>query len=67
MEISRTRSFLFVTALLGSFFAHAGEMDQFAKCISESGARYYGTHWCPVCARQNAMFGSAWKKLPYIE
>jgi hypothetical protein len=67
MEKFCIRSILFVTALLGSCFAHAGEMDQFAKCISKSGARYYGAHWCPVCAKQNAIFGDAWKKLPYIE
>jgi glutaredoxin len=47
----------------------AADMDKraFAECIAESGARYYGTHWCPYCKKQNALFGEDARYLPYIE
>jgi hypothetical protein len=47
--------------------ATANEMDNFAKCISKSGAKYYRTWWCPYCAEQNKMFGSAERYLPSVE
>src|SRR3989304_10130716 len=39
----------------------------FAKCISDSGTKFYGTFWCPHCINQRQMFGSAKEYLPYIE
>ena len=49
--------------------AIAADMDEraFAECISDSGARYYGTHWCPYCKKQNALFGEDARYLPYVE
>jgi len=41
--------------------------DAFATCIKDSGAKFYGAFWCPHCAKQKALFGSAVKNLPYIE
>jgi len=38
-----------------------GEYDSFAKCLSESGAKMYGTWWCPHCSNQKKEFGSSWK------
>ncbi len=38
-----------------------------AKCLSEKGVKFYGTHWCPACTAQKEMFGEAAKYLPYIE
>jgi len=43
------------------------DLEPFAKCISESGARFYGTFWCPHCQNQKKMFGSAKSLLPYTE
>ena len=43
------------------------DLREFAECISASGARYYGTHWCPYCAKQNALFGENVRYLPYVE
>jgi hypothetical protein len=54
-------------------FASRGEieknskLDGFAQCISDSGARFYGTFWCSHCNNQKKMFGSSKKLLPYIE
>jgi hypothetical protein len=44
-----------------------GKLDNFAKCINESGAKFYGTFWCPHCQDQKKEFGSSMKYLPYIE
>ena len=38
-----------------------------AQCLSERGVIFYGAFWCPACAQQKTMFGSAAKKLPYTE
>ena len=44
-----------------------GELDGFAQCIADSGAKYYGAFWCPNCKNQEAMFGRSAKLLPRIE
>lgn len=44
-----------------------GELDQFADCLKENGAAFYGTFWCPHCQNQKALFGKSAKRLPYIE
>lgn len=41
--------------------------DQFAQCITDSGATFYGAYWCPHCMAQKQMFGRAQKLLPYVE
>lgn len=46
---------------------NAGELDVFATCISESGAKFYGAFWCSHCQDQKKAFGAAAGKLPYIE
>ena len=38
-----------------------------AQCLSERGVVFYGAFWCPACAQQKTMFGSAAKQLPYVE
>lgn len=45
----------------------AGKYDSFAQCITDSGAKFYGTFWCPHCQAQKAKFGKSAKFLPYIE
>ena len=44
-----------------------GELDEFASCINDSGATFFGAFWCPHCQNQKAMFGSSAKLLPYVE
>lgn len=44
-----------------------GKYDEFASCIAESGAKYYGAFWCPNCKNQEAMFGRSARLLPRIE
>ena len=44
-----------------------GTYDTFAKCIAQSGAKFYGAFWCPHCAAQKAEFGDSKQYLPYVE
>tara|TARA_Y100000310_G_scaffold298382_1_gene332297 strand:- start:222 stop:557 length:336 start_codon:yes stop_codon:yes gene_type:complete len=41
--------------------------DELAKCITDKGAKFYGTFWCPHCAEQKQIFGSSIKYVDYIE
>lgn len=52
---------------LSWFGSKPGKYDDFAICLSESGAKFYGAFWCPHCKEQKAYFGSSQKFLPYIE
>ncbi len=45
----------------------AGSVYDFSRCIAESGAVFYGAHWCPFCHRQKEAFGDAADLLPYVE
>jgi hypothetical protein len=65
----RTGILALVAGLLMSTAAFATDWDMrgFVDCLSSSGAKYYGAHWCPYCARQNRMFGRDARYLPYIE
>ena len=44
-----------------------GMYDAFAKCIAQSGTKFYGAFWCPHCAAQKKDFGTSEQYLPYIE
>jgi uncharacterized membrane protein len=35
--------------------------------LADRGVIMYGTHWCPHCQDQKAMFGGAARRLPYVE
>jgi hypothetical protein len=41
--------------------------DQFATCLTEKGAVFYGAYWCSYCNKNKELFGSAEKLLPYVE
>jgi thiol-disulfide isomerase/thioredoxin len=42
-------------------------MDEFAKCIEKSGAKFYGATWCSHCQDEKKLFGGSAKYLPYVE
>jgi len=46
---------------------NSGQYDEFAQCITDSGALFYGAFWCSHCQAQKKVFGSSAKLLPYIE
>jgi len=61
---------LFIAAgiyLLASQDSKPGELDQFARCLGEKGAVFYGAFWCPHCQDQKAAFGKSAKFIPYVE
>ncbi len=44
-----------------------GPHDEFAKCLSEKGVKFYGAFWCAHCNREKALFGNSVHYLNYIE
>ncbi|MBI4272517.1 hypothetical protein HY621_01545 [Candidatus Uhrbacteria bacterium] len=42
-------------------------LDDFARCLKDKGATFYGAFWCPHCQNQKKMFGKSAKLLPYVE
>ena len=61
--------FLVVAGLGVSIFAKqgSGQLDEFAQCLADKDAVFYGAFWCPHCQAQKRMFGNSAKLLPYIE
>jgi len=47
--------------------AKEGPLINFAKCLTEKEAKFYGTYWCGWCKKQKELFGEAAQYLPYIE
>jgi len=43
------------------------KLDDFAKCLKDKGAIFYGAFWCPHCQAQKARFGKSAQYLPYVE
>ena len=41
--------------------------DDFAKCLTEKGAVFYGAFWCPHCQAQKKAFGSSMQYVSYTE
>ena len=41
--------------------------NDFAKCVSEKGAVFYGAFWCPHCQRVKKSFGDAFEFINYVE
>lgn len=58
---------LALIAVLASGGMARAALDDFARCLTRSGARFYGTSWCPHCAAQRRMFGTAARYVPYVE
>lgn len=44
-----------------------GKYDQFAQCLKDKGAVFYGAFWCPHCQNEKKLFGSSEHLLPYVE
>lgn len=51
----------------GSASSGPGIYDEFATCLKDKGAVFYGAFWCPHCQAQKKLFGSSQKLLPYVE
>lgn len=47
--------------------AASHELDDFAKCLTDKGAKMYGASWCSHCQNQKQMFGASVEFAPYVE
>lgn len=49
--------------------AYTGEpaSAEFASCITEKGAVFYGAEWCSHCREQKAIFGETFEKINYVD
>ena len=45
----------------------SGKYDDFAICLKEKGAVFYGAFWCSHCNNQKILFGSSKDLMPYVE
>lgn len=43
------------------------QVDALADCLTENGAKLYGTYWCPHCKEQKEAFGDAKDRITYVE
>lgn len=66
MRIRAIVTLAVAAVLAGALPARAG-LEDFARCLTRAGARFYGTSWCPHCLAQRRMFGSAARAVPYVE
>lgn len=44
-----------------------GKYDDFAVCLKDKGAVFYGAFWCQHCRNQKKLFGTSASLLPYVE
>ena len=51
----------------GQVVAGDGEFDEFATCLTDNGAIFYGTEWCGFCQQQKAMFGASMENVNFID
>ena len=59
--------FFIIILLVSSCAASDPVKDEFAKCLTENGAKFYGAFWCPHCAEQKKLFGGSIEYVDYIE
>lgn len=50
----------------GTGSAAVTKYDDFAQCLTDAGAKFYGAYWCPHCQAQKKRFENS-KNIPYIE
>jgi len=58
--------FIFLVFLTGCS-SEATEKGILAKCLTEKGAKMYGTEWCSFCNKQKQMFGSDFQHIDFVD
>jgi len=43
------------------------DVTSFAQCLAEKKVTMYGAYWCVHCKNQKALFGDAFRYVPYVE
>ena len=44
-----------------------GELDNFAKCLTDAGMKMYGTDWCSHCQNQKKLFGKSFEQIDFTD
>ena len=47
--------------------AEPGKYDEFAQCLTDSGAKMYGAYWCSHCEQQKKDFADSFHLIDYVE
>ncbi len=42
------------------------QIDSLAVCLTQKGAKMYGTDWCPHCINTKKLFGESFSKITFI-
>jgi len=58
---------ILILALAFFIFKGDANYDEFAKCLTDNGAKMYGAFWCSHCQSQKKSFGDSFKHINYIE
>lgn len=58
---------IFIGFIIYSSVNAGSQYGEFAKCISEKGAKMHGAFWCSACAEQKSRFGNSFEHVNYIE
>jgi hypothetical protein len=58
---------VFISSAVPRSTKAANKLDVYAKCLTAKKAKMYGLYWCPHCADQKEMFGSAFQFINYVE
>lgn len=44
-----------------------GKYDDFAKCVTDSGIKMYGSYTCSICKKERATFGPSFQYIDEVE
>ncbi len=72
-KVKKKTMIIAITAIiflvLGTWIVYSlispGKYDNFAKCLTENGAKMYGEDWCQYTTAQKGMFGKSFKYIDY--
>jgi len=56
-----------ITTLSACAMLNPSKYDDFAQCLTDEGATYYGSFTCPACAQQDQLFRASKEHLDYVE
>ena len=51
---------------IGTTYSGQTSTPEFATCLTESGAVFYGTDWCSHCNNQKELFGEHFEKVKFV-
>ena len=56
-----------VASPTANVIAGEGEFDEFAQCLTDEGAIFFGTEWCGFCQQQKDMFGPSLQYVDFVD